>query len=92
MASKPQKQAVETTQPENQGTPAPLFTNVDIENVIADELLDSVDWSKVLAAIIRKAPQKLFAWLTSSNDTPINISPFPELSALPSRDDEGKAA
>ena len=92
MASKPQKQAVEPTQPEYQGTPAPLFTNVDIENAIADELLDSVDWQKVKAAIIRKAPAKLFAWLTSGNNTPINISQFPELTALPSSDNEGKAA
>jgi hypothetical protein len=92
MASKLQKQAVETTQPEYQTTPAPLSTVVDIENAIADELLDSVDWQKVKAAIIRKAPQKFFAWLTSGNNTPINISQFPELAALPSRDDEGKAA
>jgi hypothetical protein len=92
MALKPQKQAVETTQPEYQGTPAPLSTIVDIENTIADELLDSIDWQKVKAAIIRKAPQKLFAWLTSGNNTPINISQFPELAALPSSDDEGKAA
>lgn len=92
MALKTQKQAVEPTQPEYQGTPAPLFTNVDIESAIADELLDSIDWQKVKAAIIRKAPAKLFAWLTSGNDTPVNLSPFPELAALPSRDDEGKAA
>jgi|GEM_PF-805379 len=92
MALKTSKQAVEPTQPENQTTHAPLSTIVDIEDAIADELLDSVDWSKVRAAIIRKAPAKLFAWLTSGNNTPINISQFPELAALPSRDDEGKAA
>jgi hypothetical protein len=92
MAVKPSKQAVEPTQPEYQGTPAPLSTIVDIENAIADELLDSIDWSKVRAAIIRKAPAKLFAWLTSGNDTPVNISPFPELAVLHSSDDEGKAA
>lgn len=92
MAVKPSKQAVET-QPEYQGTPAPLSTNVDIdlETAIADELLDSIDWSKVRSALIRKAPAKLFAWLTSGNNTPINISQFPELAALPSRDD-GEAA
>jgi hypothetical protein len=79
MAVKPSKQAVETTQPEYQGTPAPLSTIVDIENAIADELLDSIDWSKVRAAIIRKAPAKLFAWLTSGNDTP---SIFPHFQNL----------
>ncbi len=71
---------------------APLSIEINLEDAIADELLDSLDWSKVRAAIIRKAPAKLFAWLTSGNNTPINISVFPELSALPSSDDEGKAA
>ena len=83
MALKTQKQAVEPTQPEYQGTPAPLFANVDIENAI--------DWQKVKAAIIRKAPAKLFAWLTSGNNTAINISQYPELTALPSSRD-GEAA
>jgi hypothetical protein len=94
MAVKPQKQAVEPTQPEYQGTPAPLSTivDIDLESAIADELLDSVDWQKVKAAIIRKAPAKLFAWLTSGNNTPINLSPFPELAALPSRDDDRESA
>jgi hypothetical protein len=92
MALKPSKQAVETSQPEYQGTPAPMSTIVDIEDAIADELLDSVDWSKVRSAIIRKAPAKLFAWLTRGDNYPVSISPFPEFEALPSRDDEGKAA
>lgn len=92
MALKPQKQAVETTQSENQTTSAPMSTIVNIEDAIADELLDSVDWQKVKAAIIRKAPAKLFAWLTSGNNTPINLSPFPELAALPSRDDDRESA
>jgi len=91
MALKTQKQAVEPTQPEYQGTPAPLFANVDIENAIADELLEAIDWQKVKAAIIRKAPAKLFAWLTSGNNTAINISQYPELTALPSSRD-GEAA
>jgi hypothetical protein len=91
MALKAPKQAVETTQPEYQTTPAPLSTNVDLEDAIADQLLDDIDWQKVRAALIRKAPAKLFAWLTSGNNTPINISAFPELSALPSSQD-GEAA
>ena len=86
MAAKPAKQAIEPpiAPPEYQTTPAPLFTNVDLEDAIADDLLDAIDWNKVRAALIRKAPAKLFAWLTSGNNTPINISAFPELSALPS--------
>jgi hypothetical protein len=92
MALKPSKQAVEPTQPEYQGTPAPLSTNVDIESIIADELLDSVDWQQVKLALIKKAKAKFIAWLTSGNDTPVNLSPFPELAALPSRDDDRESA
>jgi hypothetical protein len=88
MAVKSPKDAVATLQPENQTTPAPLFTNVDIEDAIADELLNDIDWQKVRAALLRKAPAKLFAWLTSGSDRPVNISAFPELAALPSSEDQ----
>lgn len=71
---------------------APLITANNLEEAIADQLLDDIDWQKVRAAIIRKAPQKLFAWLTSSSNTPINLSPFPELAALPSRDSDRESA
>ena len=44
---------------------APLITDIDLESAIADQLLDDIDWQKVRAAIIRKAPAKLFAWFQS---------------------------
>ncbi len=66
---------------------APLITEINLEEAIADEILDNLDWSKVRAAIIRKAPAKLFAWLTSGDNTPVNISAYPELTALPSSED-----
>jgi len=87
MPVKPAKQPVEAITP-----PEPIALDIDLESAIADQLLDDIDWSKVRSAILKKAPAKLFAWLTSANDRPINISAFPELSALPSSDDEGKAA
>jgi hypothetical protein len=90
MAAKAVKQAVEvTTQPE---LPTPDAIAFDLEEQIADELLNNIDWSKVRSALLKKAPAKLFAWLVSGNNTPINISQFPELTALPISDDEGKAA
>jgi hypothetical protein len=58
-----------------------------IEDMIADQLLDSVDWQKVKQALLKKAPARLFAWLAGGDNTPINISQFPELSALPSSED-----
>ena len=65
--------------------------DINLEDAIADQLLDDIDWQKVRSAMLSKAPAKLFAWLTSGNNTPINISQFPELSALPSSQ-EGEAA
>ena len=90
MAVKAVKQAVETTtQPELLTPEAIAF---DLEEQIADELLNNIDWAKVRSALLKKAPAKLFAWLVSSNDTPVNISQYPELAALPSADEEEKAA
>ena len=90
MAVKSPKQAVEaTTQPESL---IPDEIAFDLEEQIADQLLDDIDWQKVRASLIRKAPAKLFAWLTSGNDTPVNLLPYPELAALPSADEQEKAA
>jgi hypothetical protein len=87
MAVKAVKQAVEPIQPES----IPEIADVNLEDAIADQLLDDIDWQKVTSAVVRKAPAKLFAWLTRGTDRPISISAFPELSALPSSQD-GEAA
>ena len=42
-----------------------IALGVDIESMIADQLLDDIDWQKVSAALIRKAPAKLFKWFQS---------------------------
>ena len=90
MAAKAVKQAVETTtQPEFPTSDAIAF---DLEDQIADELLNNIDWAKVRSALLKKAPAKLFAWLVNGNDTPVNLSPYPELAALPSADEQEKAA
>ena len=86
MAAKAVKQAVEvTTQPESLTPDALAF---ELEEQIADELLNNIDWSKVRSALLKKAPAKLFAWLVSGDNPPVNISAFPELAALPSSDSE----
>lgn len=90
MAKLPTKQGVESTAATDIVTNA-IAPDIDLETAIADQLLDDIDWQKVRAALLKKAPARLFAWLTSGNDIPINISQFPELSALPSSQD-GEAA
>ena len=42
-----------------------IAPGVDIEDMIAEQLLDDIDWQKVRTALIRKAPAKLFAWFQS---------------------------
>ena len=74
MAVKPAKQAIEPiTPPETVAqSAAPNFadldlesaiaTDINLEDAIADQLLDSVDWQKVKQALLKKAPARLFKW------------------------------
>jgi hypothetical protein len=71
--------------------PETIATEIDLEDAIADDLLDSIDWQRVKALMMQKAKAKFFAWLTSGGDRPVNISAFPELQALPSGDEERAA-
>lgn len=66
--------------------------DVDLESMIAEEILNDIDLQKVRAALFRKASARLFAWLVSGSDRPINISAFPELAQLPSADSEVTAS
>lgn len=83
------KQSIEPSAATNEQTR--IAPEINLEDAIADELLDSLDWSKVKAAMLTKAKARFWHWLTSSHNTPVNISQFPELSALPSSQD-GEAA
>ena len=80
MAVKSPKQAVETiTAPDLVAqSAAPDITDINLEDAIADELLDNIDWAKVRAALIRKAPAKLFAWfqtqLLPADGTPMILN------------------
>jgi len=86
MPAKTSKQAIQAITPPELPSAAP---DIDIESAIADELLASVDWSKVRSALISKAKAKFIEMLFGNpSDRPINISPYPELAALPSADDE----
>jgi hypothetical protein len=69
-----------------------IGTEINLEDAIADQLLDDIDWSKVKAAMLTKVKQRFFTWLTSGGDRPVNISQFPELAVLPSGDEQEKAA
>lgn len=96
MASKPKTQVVEPITPPELPPVADIVTNAiapDIEDMIADQLLDDIDWSKVRTVLISKAKQKFISMLFGSgSDRPLPISQYPELSILPSADDDREAA
>ncbi|MBD2319968.1 hypothetical protein [Phormidium tenue] len=48
---------------------------LNIEDMIADQLLDSVDWQKVKQALLKKAPARLFKWFQSQL-LPVDGSPM----------------
>ena len=55
--------ATETT-----NTPSPITAFPDAQNIegmIADQLLQDLDWAKVRAALIDRARQKFWVWLSS---------------------------
>jgi hypothetical protein len=54
---------------------APLSIDINLEEAIADQLLDSVDWQKVKEALLKKAPARLFKWFQSQL-LPIDGSPM----------------
>jgi hypothetical protein len=59
--------ALKTTK---QATPPDLVAqsaapDIDIESIIADQLLDDIDWQKVKQALLKKAPSRLFKWFQS---------------------------
>ena len=66
MAAKPPKTTLQpdtTAEPTNASVA--LSAAVDIENLIADELINDIDWQKVRSALIDRARQKFWVWLSS---------------------------
>ena len=55
--------ATETT---NMSSPITAFPDAqNIEGMIADQLLEDLDWAKVRSALIDRARQKFWVWLSS---------------------------
>jgi hypothetical protein len=76
MALKTTKQATPPDQVAQSA--APLITEINLEEAIADQLLDNIDWSKVKEALLKKAPARLFAWfqtqLLPADGTPMILN------------------
>jgi hypothetical protein len=95
MATKNTKQSVEPiTEQKTELNDQVDGASLNLEDAIADELLNDIDWQKVKAALIRKVKAKFIEMLIGNpSDRPVVISQYPELAVLPSSDsDEVKAA
>jgi len=53
-------------------TPEPVttsltdLTSLNLEDLLADSLLESIDWSKVKALMIEKAQSKFWQWISAA--------------------------
>jgi hypothetical protein len=60
---------------------------LDLEGLIADELIDSIDWALVKQALVDRAKAKFFRWFQSQIDT-VTVTNEIEAMALSGGDDE----
>jgi hypothetical protein len=47
-------------------TPIPKIDTSEIENLLADSLLDSIDWQKVKTLMLQKAKAKFWTWISAA--------------------------
>ena len=64
MAIKPPKTSVQPESVHNCGQTA--ISTPDIENILADELLNSIDWQQVKTLMIQKAQTKFWQWISAA--------------------------
>jgi hypothetical protein len=65
-------------------------TEIDLETALAKKLAEQIDseidYSKLakmtIVHLVVKAKTRFMTWLTSGDNIPIDISPFPDLTAL----------
>ena len=70
-------------------TPEPVttsltdLTSLNLEDLLADSLLESIDWSKVKALMIEKAQSKFWAWISSvSPASDVSLALLPDAIAI----------
>lgn len=84
MATKPPKTTVQTESVHkihNCGQTA--IDTANIEDLLADSLLESIDWQEVKALMIEKAQTKFWQWLTAAAPaTNINLGLMPDAIAI----------
>lgn len=84
MAAKPPKTSLQPiTESEPTNTPLTDLTSLNLEDLLSDSLLESIDWSKVKTLMIEKAQSKFWAWITAAaSNTDVSLALLPDAIAI----------
>jgi hypothetical protein len=84
MAAKPPKTSLQPiTESEPTNKPLTDLTSLNLEDLLSDSLLESIDWSKVKTLMIEKAQSKFWAWITAAaSNTDVSLALLPDAIAI----------
>ena len=61
-------------------TPIPKIDTSEIENLLADSILNSIDWQQVKTLMLQKAQAKFWAWISAA--APVSAYALNEIEAI----------
>jgi len=74
---------------ETQTAPLDASENLTLEQVVADELLDSIDWKAVNKALLAGVQRKFITWFIGGNSASmIATNEIEAIAIAPAQDDE----
>jgi len=62
--------------------------NLTLEQVVADELLDSIDWKAVNKALLAGVKRKFISWFVGGHASSIATNEIEAMAIAPAQDDE----
>ena len=69
--------------PELTNATSALSAALNLEDMLADELLESIDWQAVKDLMISKAQTKFWAWISAAaSNTDVNLALLPDAIAV----------
>ena len=81
MAVKPPKNTLQPiTDSEPTNTSVALSAALNLEDLLADEILNGIDWQAVKALMISKAQAKFWAWISAA--APVSAYALNEIEAI----------
>jgi len=62
--------------------------NLTLEQIVADELLDSIDWKAVNKALLAGVQRKFISWFIGGKSSSIATNEIEAMAIAPAQDDE----